>query len=203
MAKDEPYDMLPHKDIIELKKQIQNSKAEKFSSQGLMNSVDKLTKSMDSMLRLFKEASEDLKIDEEEDATNKKLNEIIEQNKIIAEGMVTVSDMVKDFIEKQNGTNLVSNPKPSYRPPVSDFDIQQSPPLQSPPLQSPPLQSPPLQSPPLQSPPLQSPSNQPGLPDEVPPVPPQGSVVMPSIPFSSLDEPPKPKKKGLFGKFMK
>ena len=174
MAKDEPYDMMPHRDIIELKEQLQKLKAEKFSSQELMNSMSALTKSMDSMLGLFKEAAEELKVEEKEDATNKKLNEIIEQNKVIADGMVTVSDMIKGFIEKQS--------KP----------VQAQPSFQSP-----------VPEPAFQQPPLEPPLNEPSLPNETPPVPPQGSVVMPSIPFSSLDEPPKPKKKGLFGKLMK
>jgi len=183
MAKDEPYDMMPHGDIIELKKQLQKLKAEKFSSQELMISISALTKGMDSMLRLFKEASEELRVEEEEDATNKKLNEVIEQNKIIADGMVTVSDMIQDFIEKQKGTKPISIPKPSYRPPVSELDFQQPPPLQ-----------------PL---PLEQPLNEPDLQPNQPPKPQQGPVVMPSIPFSSLDEPPKPKKKGLFGRIKK
>ena len=36
-----------------------------------------------------------------------------------------------------------------------------------------------------------------------PPIPQQGPVAMPSIPFSDLDEPQKPKKKGLFGRLKK
>ena len=64
MAKDEPYDMMPHRDIIELKKQLQKLKTEKFSSQELMNSMSALTKSMDSMLGLFKETAEELKVDD-------------------------------------------------------------------------------------------------------------------------------------------
>lgn len=171
MAKDEPYDMMPHRDIIELKKQLQKLKAEKFSSHELMNSMSALTKSMDSMLGLFKEAAEELKFEEKEDAINKQLNEIIEQNKIIADGMVTVSDMIKDFIEKQSKPVQAQS---SFQGPVPEPAFQQ--------------------------PPLEPPLNEPSLPNEMPPVPPQGSVVMPSIPFSSLDEPSKPKKKGLFGR---
>ncbi|MCH8004280.1 MAG: hypothetical protein IH934_06660 [Nanoarchaeota archaeon] len=164
MAKDEPYDMMPHMDIIELKKQLQKLKAEKFSSQELMNSMSALTKSMDSMLRLFKEASEELKVEEKEDAINKKLDAVIEQNKIIADGMVTVSDMIKDFIEKQKEPKPVPVPEPAF-----------------------------------QQPPLEPSLNEPNLELDQP-MPKQGPVVMPSIPFSSLDEPPKPKKKGLFGR---
>ena len=106
MAKDEPYDLMPHREIIELKKQLQKLKTEKSSSHELMNSMNALTKSMDSMLRLFTQTAEELKIDEGEDNVNKKLDEIIGQNKIIADGMVTVSDTIKDFIEKQKNPTI-------------------------------------------------------------------------------------------------
>jgi len=177
MAKDEPYDLMPHKDIVELKKQLQKLRSEKFSSNELTNSMDALTKSMDSMLKLFKEASEELKTEEREDTVNKKLNEIMEQNKVIADGMVAISDMVKNFIANQK------KPEP----------IQAQPGFQG-------------RKPDFQQPPL------PGLgsiPDEpLPelgqaPTPQQGPVAMPSVPFSSLDELPKPKKKGFFGLFKK
>ena len=52
MAKDEPYDLMPHKDIVELKKQLQKFRAEKFSSHELMDSMNALTKSMDYMLKI-------------------------------------------------------------------------------------------------------------------------------------------------------
>ena len=185
MAKDEPYDMMPHREIVELKKQLQKLKTEKFSSQELTSSVHTLTKTMDSMLKLFKEAAEELKFDEKEIAMNKKLDAIVEQNKIIADGMLTVTDLVKNFAVKPKGPEPApvpkpnfqnQNPEPAFQDPISEPSFQQS---------------------------SSEPSlNDPGLPPELPPQP-QGPVAMPSIPFSSLDEPPKPKKKGLFGRLMK
>jgi hypothetical protein len=177
MVKDEPYDMMPHSQIAGLKKQLQNLKFQKSSSQELMNTMNVLAKSMDSMLRLFKEASEELKVEEKEDAINKKLNEIIEQNKVLAEGMVTVSDTVKDFVVKPSKPETMSAPQPSFHPAMPKPSF-------------PPPNSDPVLNEELSE--LDKPSQ-----------PQKGPVAMPSIPFSNIDEPPKPKKKGLFGRFKK
>ena len=65
MAKDEPYDLMPHREIVELKKQIQElrSKRDETSSDELLDSINALTKSMDAMLKLFSEAAEELKVE--------------------------------------------------------------------------------------------------------------------------------------------
>ena len=173
MAKDEPYDLMPHREIIELKKQLQKLKTEKSSSHELMNSMNALTKGMDSMLRLFTEAAGELKIDEGEDNVNKKLDEIIEQNKVIADGMITVSDMIKDFVQKQKEPEPIKV-QPSFQPPTPQPDFQQ--------------------------PPLEPLPDEPSVGLDQEPMPQQGPVAMPTVPFSSIEEPPKPTKKGLFGR---
>ena len=45
MAKDEPYDLMPHREIVELKKQIQElrSKRDETSSDELLDSINALT----------------------------------------------------------------------------------------------------------------------------------------------------------------
>ncbi|MDP6138602.1 MAG: hypothetical protein QGI89_00690 [Candidatus Woesearchaeota archaeon] len=154
-------------------------KIEKSSSQALMNSMNNLAKSMDTMLKLFTEAAKEIKIEDKEglegagekDFMNEKLNEIIDQNKTIAESMVAVSDMVRDFTEKQK------NPEPKAPQP----NFQQSP------------QQPPTFDESFNEP-MSSPLDQPPLPQQ------QGPVAMPSIPFPSVK---KPKKKGLFGRLIK
>jgi len=175
MAKDEPYDLMPHREIIELKKQLQNLKTEKSSSHELMNSMNALTKSMDSMLKLFTRTAEELKIDEGEDNVNKKLDEIIEQNKVIADGMVTVPDMIKDFVEKQKEPVPMQVPQPNFQNLKPDF----------------------------QQPPLEPVPNEPSIGLDQEPMPRQGPIAMPTVPFSSIEEHPKPKKKGLFGRLKK
>ncbi|MCH7541880.1 hypothetical protein IH981_03875, partial [Patescibacteria group bacterium] len=118
---------------------------------------------------IYREQKEHSKIVERLDA-------VIDQNKTIAEGMVVVSDMVKDFIERQGHRPLpASRPVPRPKFPPSGFQPPQPP------------------EPDFQHPPSFSP--QPNEPRY------QGPVAMPTIPFPDLDE--KPEKKGLFGRLKK
>ena len=114
MPDDDSYDLLPHRQINELKRQVDELKAkqEKASPRELLAAMDSLTKTIDSLMGLFQQASQDLKyqLKEEElasgkDSVHEKLDRIIDQNRIIANGMVAVSDMVKEFArqKKPNG----------------------------------------------------------------------------------------------------
>lgn len=185
MEDDEPYDLMPHKQVAELKKQVQELKAkvDRASPEELVNSMDSLTKSIDSMLKLFTQAVEEMKYEGKEEPlaanssmVNQKLDKIIGQNRIIADGIITISDMVKGAKQKpaprQNAPQQQQNFQPSFNPgqnfqpsfnPQPDF--QQLPQFDEPP--------------------------KPNY---------NGPVAMPAAPFSSFDE---PKKKGLFGRLKK
>ena len=65
MADDEPYDLMPHKQINELNRQMQElkSKADTASPQELIRSMDTLTKTIHAMLKLFIHASDELKFE--------------------------------------------------------------------------------------------------------------------------------------------
>ena len=182
MADDEPYDLLPHREIDELKRQVQELKtrSDKSSSQAIVNSLDQLTRAMDAMLRLFTEASQEVKGDDKEhEQIAEKLDEVMEQNKTIAEGMVAVLDMVGDFVEKQKYKPVpmprpmprpnypMPGPEPGFEPQFSDMP---------------------------RAPGFEPGFNEPG---------PQGPVPMPSMPFSDFDLGEKPKKKGIFGRLKK
>lgn len=107
MATDDSYEIMPYKEIIELKKQISElqKKTGDTSSKELLESMAALTKSMNSMLQLFSAAAEEMKLEEktESELTKQitplidKVNSLEEQNKTIAEGLVAVADMVKDL----------------------------------------------------------------------------------------------------------
>ncbi len=153
------------------------------SSRELLDSINALRKSMDAMLKLFTEAAEEIKAEENEapadvSSINEKLDKIIDQNKAITE-------MIENLTGKRK--------KPLLHAPISGPNFQ-------------PLRVPPPNS---QQPLGFEPKfNEPKLPelDELPPSqqfdqPPrpqqQGPIAMPSVPFSSIKE---PKKKGLFGR---
>ena len=187
MADDEPYDMLPHREIEELKRQVQELKtrSDKSSSQAIVDSLDQLTRSMDAMLKLFTEASHEVKGDDKEhEQIADKLYEIIEQNKTIAEGMIAVSDMVRDFVEKQKYKPVPMPrpmPRPNYQPSGPEPRFEQ------------PRFEPQFNDMP-RAPGFEPGFNEPG---------PQGPVAMPSMPFSDFDLGEKPKKKGIFGRLKK
>ncbi len=183
MEDDEPYDLMPHKQVTELKKQIQElkAKADRASPEELVNSMDSLTKSIDAMLKLFTQAVEEMRDGGKEESlagnsslVNQKLDKIIGQNRIIAEGMVAISDMVKGAkqkpMQRQNAPqqnfqpqfNPGQNFQPSFNP---QPDFQQLPQFDEPP--------------------------KPNY---------NGPVAMPVAQLPSFDE---PRKKGLFGRLKK
>ena len=192
MAIDDSYELTPHKELAELKQQLQElkSRVDKASPKELINSMNAMAKSMDSMLKLFTQAVEELKYEDREeslgngkDSANEKLGKIIDQNKIIADGVVAVSEMIQDL--NGNKSQVPKPPQQSFQPPMA---------------QEPNFPPPKFEQPPNDLPELDQ-FDQPQPPSQQPPQP--GPVAMPSMPFSSLDEPPKPKKKGLFGRLKK
>src|SRR3989344_6637372 len=96
MSEDEDY-----KDITQLKAEI---KSNQVSIKQLYDSIGNLSKLLEDMFSMFKNASEQMKLEESmaeerkkaHEEILKKLDEIIEQNKTIATGMVDVSDIVKE-----------------------------------------------------------------------------------------------------------
>ena len=63
------YELMPHKKIKNIKKEIENlkKKAEKesFTSKNFMGSVNSLTNSIDSLMELFKDATESMRLEEQ------------------------------------------------------------------------------------------------------------------------------------------
>lgn len=153
------------------------------SSIELLDSVNALRKSMDTMLKLFTEAAEELKAEESEgpadvSSINEKLDKIIGQNRVITEMIGALTGKLgKPLLHKPI-------PRPDFQPPLGPNPDFQQPPG------------------------LEQEFNKPKLPelDELQPSqqfdqPPrphqQGPVAMPSVPFSSIKE---PKKRGIFGR---
>lgn len=106
---EEPYEILPYREVASLKKDIADLKQRlgDNSSSQLGDSIANLSRTMENMLNLFQAASEDMKIEEtgergtSSDSSpmlaeiSSKLDELIDQNKAIAEGIVAVADMIK------------------------------------------------------------------------------------------------------------
>jgi len=182
MAIDDSYELTPHRELAELKQQLQElrSRVDNASPKELINSMNGMAKSMDSMLKLFTQAVEELKYEDRESSLsegkediNEKLDRLIDQNKAIADGVLAVSEMIEDLTEKK-GQVSKNFQQPSSQPSIPPNQNFQPP-----------------------EPQLND------IPDldqfDPPPGHQQGPVAMPSIPFSEFEE-PKPKKKGLFGR---
>ena len=175
---DDDYDLMPHKQITELKRQMQElkGKVNRASPKELIDSMNSLTNTIDSLMKLFRQSADELKYEDREGSFSgnsdhksmgEKLDKIMEQNKIIADSMVAISDMVKKDIDKK--PNILQHqfqppiaPKPDFPPPRPQFDQ------------------------PIPLPPQ-------GFGQE-------GPIAMPTAPLPDLKD-LEPKKKGLFGRF--
>ena len=107
----EDYEIMPHKQLASLKEELKKlkSKSVRKTSHLDAESMDNLAASIQELMALFKDASKELKNEENEEAhILQKLTEAIEtmnviadQNEKIAEGIVTVAEMIKDRMPKK------------------------------------------------------------------------------------------------------
>src|SRR3989338_559988 len=229
MADDDSYEIMPHHEIAELKRQLEElkSKASDSDSQKLINSMNALAKQLSELITVFRNAAEEMKTEEKDEHFVAKkmeplldrMDAIVDQNKTIAEGMVAVADIIKEHVgqEAEKKLSHFSKPKsefgPHFEPPKPDFSglsheynptKQQRPPesIQFPPPR--PMQ-PPMgtrQMHPSHNMPPQRPMQQPrGMMPPPGPMPPSppGPPPMPDLDMDLSGE----KKGGLFGRFKK
>jgi hypothetical protein len=108
---DEDYEIISHKEIDRLKQEINKLKEAEFS--GSANTImDKL----DKILDIFKEASQNMQNDKSSDkqldSINYKLDNILDQNQKIAEGVLAVADMINNATEEEKSEIPEKAPKP-------------------------------------------------------------------------------------------
>lgn len=126
MAADEPYEIRPYTDVVELKKQIADLErgAEDPVYRELFQSMDSLTKSMNNMMQLFSSAAEEMELEEKTGSElsqkivpfTEDLNRLEEQNRTLAEGLVAIASMIKDIM-KGRMAEEASKPSPPPMPP--------------------------------------------------------------------------------------
>lgn len=191
---DDDYELVSKKEIMEMKGEIEHLKKNPLgnnaTSKDLLSSVDSLNHTMQDMMGIFQEAAKGM-VEEEHSVDNKqfselseKIDSLIEQNKKIAKGIVTVADLLSKHQDE---------PKPAEKPKeqspfgMPDFDSPLGPP-------SGPPSNGPHELPPLPG----GPPPSMGLPPSGPPgssPPPPGLGPMPPPPSM-----PEPEKKGFFHK---
>jgi len=196
MAEEGSYEIMPYKEVVELKKQIEELKRKTgdTSSKELLASMATLTKSMNNMMQLFSSAAEEMKLEEktESELSGKigplmdKVGKLEEQTKTIAEGLVAVADMVKEI---KAGKKVKETSRPMPKPPVKpmpkpkeeepDFSSFEEglPPLE-PPAPTKPMPPPGAPMPPP-GPSFFSTGPKPQGPGGLPPLPPRGAPMPP------------------------
>jgi hypothetical protein len=219
----EEYEIMPHKELMNLKtelKKLRTKGGRMSTSKADLESMDTLNNSIQELVSVFKTAAKEMKTEENEEAqilhkltdAIEMMNTIVDQNEKIAEGIVTVAEMIKDHMPKGDS-------KPAPHPPLGTFDgvpvlgTQKPPatphampaslPRQQPPAQPPsmaPQSSPPPGMNPPVSPPAMPPSgpppgmnppaSPPGLPPSGPPgMNPSGGPPPPGSPFPDMPKP--------------
>lgn len=105
---DEDYTLLPEKEFLKLKRDVDAIKKNPLMGLGgedLIASISELTKSVNNLLELFKAAAEEIKLEQRESETIaqkidplfSKIDEIVEQNKKLAKGIVAIADMLSEM----------------------------------------------------------------------------------------------------------
>ncbi len=150
---EDEYELLPHKEIEELKRELQNLKEFEITpSKKMQVSVLELNKKLDKLLTIFEDASHQVKVEEgglsfAEKMTPllEKMNKILEQNAEIASGILAVADMVK---EVRGGPVRRQAPKMRIPPGAPRaFEPIAGPPIPPPPRTAPPRAAPPVAPP--------------------------------------------------------
>jgi hypothetical protein len=106
---DEEYTILPHKEIQDLKEELDKLKKNPdLVDNSLKASIGNLNDSLGALMGVFKEATQEMRLEEgEESILNKKfvplmekMDLILEQNQKIAEGIVALADILKGMPER-------------------------------------------------------------------------------------------------------
>jgi len=118
---DEEYEILPHERVEHLRKEVEKLKSNPFiesnSSEKLLSSIDKLTKSINRLEDLFQSINNVL-LDEyrKGDGPDQKLDKILEQNKQIAEALVNSGQGKEDIEHYSDSESFSQENKPQQYP---------------------------------------------------------------------------------------
>lgn len=213
------YELLPADELDRLRREVERLKANPLGGtekgETLMESVDNLTASVNKLIRVFSDVDQEMvKEYEKVRSVDQELEELKEQNKKIASGILTVAKMVEDGKGSSSGSEGSKgggwSGDDSRQPPSFPEEAreQERPPRQPDSSQQPQPSQGPSQAPP---PPPPNPGSQPGGSQQPPQAPPGPQQAPPPQGGGSGDSekkdggmpapPPPPNKKGLFGLF--
>lgn len=95
--KDEEYELLPHREILKLRDEVERLKANPVSSEAanLVTSMNKLNESISRLIHIFEGAEKELAQEYKHSKLDEKLGRVVYQNKEIAKGIIAVADLIK------------------------------------------------------------------------------------------------------------
>jgi len=110
MAEEENFELIPHKQFLELKRDMESIKKNPFGprTEEILMNMTELSRSLDEMVKAFKEATESTQNQELQDLTaminpvSVKIDTLFEHNKKIAQGVLAIADMLKDTLTLTN-----------------------------------------------------------------------------------------------------
>jgi len=210
---EEEYAIVSKKEFLALKKELDRIKKNPLegseSGEDLQSSIDNLNKSLNVMLEVFKQAADDMKLEEHDTEMvskqigpiNEKIETLIDQNQKIAKGIVAIADMVKEKLEEiEKETSKPHLPPlsggPAPKPPAPTPAAPMPPPGPGP--MSPPGAPPSGPGAPPGMPPMGEPEGM--EPGGLPPLTPPGAPPAGAPPTGA---PPAPGKKDIMGGLMK
>jgi hypothetical protein len=147
--KDDDYEIMPHREILELKKELEKLKRNPFgknrSAEDLLDAINNLDHSITRLIDVFEHAadklSEEIKPKENLQVQNdmkpimNKIDLLVDQNKELAEGLISVVQMIrKEKRDVPKGIDEQIRPMVSRKPETRVF-VQQSEPKPAPMLQ--------------------------------------------------------------------
>jgi hypothetical protein len=207
MAKDEEYELMPHQTIAKIKHELEILKRKagtmkEVSTKEFQSSMDNLNNNINNLLSLFKEAAQNIDVEEEPgikeqiDPLSKRVARIEDENSKIAEGILVIADMIKELKEAPSQPKTEPAQKPFPKP---VFRQQPPQPKEKPPFPEmiPPKTAP---GPEFGRPPMPPPSRMPSR-TMSPMPPPRPMAPSPIPPMPEIRAPPK--KQGFFSKLLK
>ena len=122
----EDYEILPQKEIQELKEELRKLKEYEITPTKKMQvSLVEVNTKLDKLLSIFEEAMTALQLEEgglsfkeKMKPVVEKMNKVLEQNSEIAQGIVAVADLVKDLREDMSKGVTVKEPALEGPPPA-------------------------------------------------------------------------------------
>ena len=95
--KDDEYELLPHREIVKLREEVERLKTSPISSEAanLVSALSKLNESVSRLIRIFEVAEKELAQEYKQSKVEEKINRVVYQNKEIAKGIIAVADLIK------------------------------------------------------------------------------------------------------------